>query len=165
MSGTHRAYFAASIVLLLIDLGAQSPTHAAASSIKRSAKPTVVHVIAHDYSFEAPEVVRAGLGAFDFENRGEKDHELFVGLLRQGMGASDIVSAHQKAISFRKLQDVYLEGAVPGVLFAVPHTRSPATLTLPLIAGRTYVLLCQLRDTVGASQHVAMGMFRFVRAK
>jgi hypothetical protein len=104
------------------------------------------------------------LVTFDFENRGEKDHELLVGLLRPGMGAGDIVAAHQKGIGFRKLQDAYLDGASPGVLFATPHTRSPATLTLPFVAGRTYVLLCQLRDSVGATQHAAMGMFRFMRA-
>ena len=158
------AYLAASFFFVLLKPSPQSRITGAPTSLVRSAKPIVVHVIAHDYAFEAPEVARAGLVTFDFENRGEKDHELLVGLLRPGMGASDIVAAHQKGTGFSKLQDAYLDGAAPGVLFATPHTRSPATFTLPFVAGRTYVLLCQLRDSVGATQHAAMGMFRFMHA-
>jgi hypothetical protein len=98
-------------------------------------------------------------------NRGAKDHELFVGLLRPGATVADIVGAHQKGLGFRQLQTVYLEGAASGLLYAVPGTRSAASLVMPLSAGRSYLLFCQLRDTVGAPQHAALGMFHVLRVR
>lgn len=134
-----------------------------AASLTR--EPSRIRVIAQDYALEAPDSARAGSTAFEFENHGAKDHELFVGLLRPGVQTADIVAAHQKGLGFRQLQNAYLDGAAGGMLFALPGTRSAATLVVPLAAGRSYILLCQLRDSVGAPQHAALGMFHVLRVR
>ena len=121
-----------------------------------------MRIIAHDYAFEAPDSARAGPMTIEFENRGAKDHELFVGLLRIGAGPADILAAHEKGIGFRQLQTAYLEDPPSGLLFASPGKVAAAKLVVPLVSGRSYVLFCQLRDTVGARQHAALGMFRVV---
>ena len=127
----------------------------------------VVQVIGHDYALLAPDSIRAANQiTFEFDNQGKRDHELIIGLLRQGMGANEIVATHQKgAIGFRQLQNEYLDGAVVGMLYAAPGTRSPARLTVPALPGRSYALLCQLRDSVGMQQHVVLGMFKVVRVQ
>ena len=122
-----------------------------------------VHVIAHDYAFVAPESARAGRVTFTLENRGAKLHELFIGLLRPGTTPAQILEAHTKGIPFRQLSTVYLEGDPAVALFASPGTASPARAMLDLERGRSYILFCQLRDTIGLPQHAAMGMFRLLR--
>jgi len=128
-----------------------------------AAPPATVHVIANDYAFTTPEEVRAGPVTFTLENRGAKLHELFIGLLRPGTTVAQITDAHQKGIGFRQLPDVYLDGE-PGVaLMAWPGKTSPARVTLDLARGRSYILFCQLRDSIGSPQHAALGMFRLLR--
>ncbi|MEP6733013.1 MAG: hypothetical protein ABJE10_20390 [bacterium] len=127
--------------------------------------PTRVKVVAHEYAFESPDSARAGLAAFEFENKGAKDHEMIVGLLRRDVSAADIVAAHQKGINLRQLHTAYLEGPITGLLYALPGGRSPATLIVPLAAGRDYLLLCQFRDSIGAQPHVLFGMFRILHVR
>ena len=82
------------------------------------------------------------------------------------MGPNDIVATHQKVgVSFRTLQNEYLDGAAVGMLYAAPGTRSPARLSVPALTGRSYVLLCQLRDSVGMPQHIVLGMFKVLRVQ
>lgn len=141
---------------------------AAAITLSGCAKATpqaAVHVLAHDYAFTAPEVLAPGPVTFTLENRGTKIHELFFGLLRPETTPSQINEAHQKGIGFRQLSEVYLDGQPSVALFAWPGETSPARVTLDLQAGRSYVLFCQLRDSIGAPQHAALGMFRLVRVK
>src|SRR5678816_3495299 len=111
------------------------------STVSKPGQSAAVRVVASDYSLKAPDSVRV-----EFENQGARDHELLIGLLRPGVTAADIVAAHQRGLNFRLLPTAYLEEAVSGMLFAPPGTKSPATLIVPLMHGRTYVLLCQLRD-------------------
>ncbi len=127
--------------------------------------PTRVQVVALDYALQAPDSVPAGVAEFEFDNRGAKEHELLIGLLRPGMRAADIVAAHQRGLNFRQVPGVYLEGAMSGMLFAAPKTRSPATLAMPLTAGRDYLLLCQLRESAGATPHALLGMFHVIHVR
>ena len=108
--------------------------------------------------------MRAGPVTFTFENRGAKQHELFIGLLRSGATPAQIMDAHQKGIGFRQLPSVYLDGEPSAALFAWPAKTSSARVTLDLVRGRTYVLFCQLRDSIGLPQHAALGMVRLLRA-
>lgn len=127
----------------------------------------VVQVIGHDYALLAPDSIRAtDQITFEFDNQGKHDHELIIGLLRQGMGANEILATHRKGgVTFRQLQNEYLDGAAVGMLYAAPGTRSPARLIVPALTGRSYVLLCQLRDSVGMQQHVLLGMFKVLRVQ
>jgi hypothetical protein len=130
-----------------------------------SSAPRVVPVVASDYAFTAPDTVAAGLTTFTLENRGAQQHEMLIGLLRPGVAASRIVEAAQRGMTFRLLPEVYLEGAMHGAVFAWPGTRSRARLTLELIRGRTYILLCTFRDSTTTPQHAALGMFHLLQVK
>jgi hypothetical protein len=127
--------------------------------------PVTVHVVARDYALQAPDSLGAGRVEFDLKNEGQKTHELIVGLARPGTTSADIVAAHQRGLTLRQLTGAYLDGLPGGALFAAPGTASAATLTVSLASGRDYVLLCQLRDTVGASTHAMLGMFHLVHVK
>jgi hypothetical protein len=129
------------------------------------AAPSTVPVIAHDYAFAAPDTVAAGLTSFSLENRGTRQHEMLIGLLRPGVNASQIIAAAQRGTNFRLLPEVYLDGAMHGGLFAWPGSTSPAHLTLSLIRGRSYVLLCTFRDSTTGPQHAALGMFHLIQVR
>jgi len=128
-----------------------------------TAKPVSINVVARDYAFTAPDSTRSGPTVFTLNNQGTKDHELFIGLLRPGATPAQITAAHQQGIPFRQLSKAYLDEPVGVALIAAPRTASPARVTLDLLPGRSYVLFCQLRDSLGAPQHAAMGMFHVLR--
>lgn len=124
-----------------------------------------VRVVARDYALQGPDTLRAGRVEFELQNEGSRVHELIVALVRPGTTVSDIAAAHQRGLTLRQLPTAYLDGIAGGALFASPGASSPATLTVSLLSGREYVLLCQLRDTVGASSHAMLGMFHLVHVK
>ena len=130
-----------------------------------SAAPVTVSVVANDYAFTAPDTVAAGLTAFTLENRGARQHEMLLGLLRPGVAASQIAEAAQRGTNFRLLPEAYLEGAMHGALFAWPGSTSPARLTVELLRDRTYILLCTFRDSAAAPQHAALGMFHILQVR
>jgi hypothetical protein len=127
--------------------------------------PRVIHLVANEYAFIAPEVTPAGPTSFTLENQGTKYHEVLIGLLRPGAGAAEIVAAHKQGIGFRQLAQFYLDGDASGALFAAPGKTSAASLMLDLRGGRSYVLICQLRDSTGAMPHALLGMFRILRVQ
>ena len=135
------------------------------SACSGPATAETIHVVAHDYAFASPESARAGPVTFTFENRGAKVHELFIGLLRPGTTPAQILDAHTKGVGFRQLSGLYLEGDPSVALFASPDKTSPARVTLDLQRGRSYILFCQLRDSIGLPQHAAMGMFRLLHVE
>jgi hypothetical protein len=136
-----------------------------AGAWRTGGSPRVIHLVANEYAFIAPETTPAGLTTFTLENRGLKFHEVLVGLLRPGASGADIIATHKQGIGFRQLGQFYLEGDPSGALFASPGKTSAGSLTLDLQRGRSYVLVCQLRDSTGAVQHAMLGMFRILRVE
>jgi hypothetical protein len=132
---------------------------------QRPSLATLVRVVAHDYSLDAPDTLPAGRVEFALQNDGRKDHELIVGLLRPGMTAADVIAAHQRGVALRQLQNAYLDGMPGGVLLASPGTTAAATLSMSLVRGRDYLLFCQFRDTLGAPPHTLLGMFHLLHAR
>lgn len=132
---------------------------------EQRSQPVTVRVIARDYALQGPDTLRAGRVEFELQNEGGKMHELIVGLVRPGTTAADIMSAHQRGLTLRQLPTAYLDGVPGGVLFASPGASAAATLHVSLVSGREYVLLCQLRDSVGASTHAMLGMFHVIHVK
>jgi hypothetical protein len=124
--------------------------------------PQVVRVIATDYALQAPDSVPAGIAQLAFENRGRVPHEVVVGLLRPGAGIPEMMEAGRHGLRLHDAPEHYLAGAPFGALFAWPGETSPARLTVELLRGQRYALLCTFRDSVGAPQHVALGMVRIL---
>lgn len=128
-------------------------------------RPEEIRVIASDYALLAPDSIRPGLARFTLENRGRVVHELVLGLLQPGKGAREIVQAAQANVRLRELSAHYLEGPPFGAQFAWPGATSPARVTVELLAGREYALICTLRDTMTTPQHAALGMLRVLRVR
>src|SRR6202008_3216393 len=97
----------------------------------------------------------AGMARFTLENRGRVMHEVMLGLLQPGKGASDIAKAAQAGGRLRDLPAHYLDGPPFGAQFAWPGAVSRARVTVELEAGRDYALFCTLRDSTTAPQHAA----------
>lgn len=135
-----------------------------AAFARAPASPEVL-VVANEYAFIAPDTLVAGMTTFTLQNQGKQQHEMLLGLMRPGVTAAQVVDAATHGANFRQLPGVYLEGAMQGALFAWPGTTSSARLTIDLVRGRSYVLLCTFRDSTAAPQHAAMGMFRILQVK
>lgn len=59
--------------------------------------PTVVTAVAHDFAFDLPSSIPAGLTTFRLINRGKQEHHLTIVRLEQGKTASDGLAALIKA--------------------------------------------------------------------
>jgi hypothetical protein len=112
-----------------------------------------------DYAFQAPDSVSAGSAIVTFTNRGAVRHELYFVRLRLGRTLADLVRVTTGPERLALTDD---SGAI---LVAEPGQSAPSRLLVDLTAGRSYALLCFLRDTTGAPQHVSLGMARAVYAK
>ena len=117
--------------------------------------PTQVRIVGNDYAFtQVPSSLPAGEAVFAFENRGKVRHELSIALLKRERGAADILDAFKQGNRRRELYETSI-----GVLLAFPGDTAGGRLLATLLPGRTYALICSLRDTPDAQQHVLMGMY------
>lgn len=119
------------------------------------AEPAHVAIVGADYAFvQLPSTLRAGPTLFSFENRGTKRHEMSIALLVPGVTAESLVVSRERAsVSSRAVSD-----SIVGLLIARPGERSGGQLYANLIAGRSYVVICTLKDTPDARPHAELGM-------
>jgi hypothetical protein len=138
-------------------LTAASPRQVAAQSAKATSavEPNHVTIIGADYAFsQLPTTLAGGPTLFSFENRGLKRHELSVALLRPDVTMDELLrGGEQISVSARAVSD-----SIIGLLIARPGERSGGQLYANLIAGRTYVVICTLKDTPDARRHAELGM-------
>lgn len=127
-----------------------------------SPEPAHVEVVGTDYAFlQLPSTLRAGATLFSFENRGTKRHEMSIALLKPGVAAESLlVAGEPAAVGSRAVSD-----SIVGLLIARPGERSGGQLLAHLIAGRTYIVICTLKDMPDARQHAALGMIGSFRVK
>ena len=131
------------------EVGAQ-PTKATGVS-----EPNHVTIVGTDYAFvQLPSTLASGPTLFSFENRGLKRHELSVALLRPDVTMDEVLhGGEQISVSARTVSD-----SIIGLLIARPGERGGGQLYANLIAGRTYVVICTLKDTPDARRHAELGM-------
>jgi plastocyanin len=118
------------------------------------AAPQKIEIVGLDYAFQMPAVTTAGQSSISFVNKGKVGHELNISLLKKGASVQQFMDAAQAD----KPTGEYREGVV-GVLFADPGKRATAQLSVDLLPGRTYVVICINRDKPDAKRHYAMGMY------
>jgi hypothetical protein len=153
MRGSCRATALAAIAWSLVAAaaagGAQRPQE------PWTAEPAHVTVVGTDYAFvQLPTTLGAGPTLFAFENHGAKRHEMSIVLLRPGVAAESLIGGGDRpAVSSRAVSD-----SIIGLLLARPGERSGGQLYANLVVGRTYVVICTLRDTPDAHQHADLGM-------
>ena len=131
------------------------PTALSAQSGVLIPQPARVTVIGTDYAFiQLPTTLSAGPTLFAFENHGAKRHEMSIALLKPGIAVESLVAGGERAsVSSRAVSD-----SIIGLLLARPGEHSGGQLYANLVAGRTYVVICTLRDTPDAHQHADLGM-------
>jgi len=112
-----------------------------------------VEIVASDYAFQAPQQLPAGRTTFRFTNNGKQRHELNITRLKKGVSTEQMLSAIRADQSVKSLT----EGSV-GVLFAEPGGTSSSGLTVDLMPGQSYAVICIFRDSAGAKPHYDLGM-------
>ena len=122
--------------------------------------PQAVLVVGTDYAFQVPEHIRAGETLFTFENRGTVRHEMSIVLLKEGF-QSDSVLAGIVAGSPRRS---FVEGQ-GALIVARPGEPPGPRLWMNLQTGRTYLVLCTLKDNSDAKPHVMLGMVASFRVE
>lgn len=131
---------------------------AQSSTLVQSGEPHVA-IIGVDYAFvQLPATLVAGPTLFSFENRGTQRHEMSIALLKPGVALESLLAAKPASVSSRAVSD-----SIIGLLLARPGERSGGRLYANLISGRTYVVVCTLRDTPDARQHRDLGMLGIFR--
>ena len=111
-------------------------------------------VIGFEYAFRVPAELPAGRRSFLFENRGKKQHELNISLLRAGATIQQFIAAANAGKPLSPFIDVPV-----GVLFAEPGKSSASALSTDLRAVRTYAVICIFRDSAGKPRHHTLGMY------
>jgi hypothetical protein len=124
-----------------------------------------VKVVGRDFTFDAPAMLSAGMTTFVFENVGVVRHEMILILLRHEVTEQHIREAHQGGITLRTLREQFGDGEILGILLALPHQSSAGKLIVPLVRGRTYLLICQLEEPPGAPRHNMLSMYRTFRVE
>lgn len=122
--------------------------------------PQMVRIVGTDYAFQLPAHVRAGETIFTFENRGTVRHEMSLALLKRGFGRDSILASLAAGSPRRN----WLDGQAP-LIVSRPGDQPGPGLWLDLEAGRTYLVICTLRDSPEARPHVAMGMIGSFRVE
>ena len=117
----------------------------------------VVEIVGTNYSFQIPEHIGPNVTLFRFANDGKVDHELNISLLKKGARVTQMIDAIEK----NQTVQPFIDGAV-GVLFASPGKKSIGTLSIELLQGRDYAVICINRDSANAPRHIEKGMFSVI---
>lgn len=119
-----------------------------------------VVVVATDYAYELPPEIAAGPVALRLDNRGKVGHEMALGLLKAGVTQDSVLAYAAAGHDPGDLTD-----GVVGILIAAPGVEALGALRADLLAGRTYMMICQFQDSDSLPPHIAMGMFASFVAK
>ncbi len=121
-------------------------------SVGAAAQMAHIAFVGDDYAFSrSAETVAAGPTLLSFENRGRVRHEMSVALLRRGVTMEQVTQAGFPAAQ-RLIERII------GILIARPGDSSGGQLFVDLQPGRTYVVVCTLKDAPDARPHVELGM-------
>jgi hypothetical protein len=126
-----------------------------------------IHIEAFEYAYRGvPATLAPGLSIFEFENRGNMNHEMIIQRLRRGVSADSAMRllAHPPAPPLPALPDSAVEPGI-GILLARPHSTTSERLEINGKSGDVYVLRCTLRDKPDAPRHLELGMFAAMTVK
>jgi hypothetical protein len=135
---------------------AQAPSRAKAMNANTSAapaKPPVVRVSGMDFSFDAPDVIPAGLTEFRFMNKGPSLHHMQILKLEGGKTVDDL----RAALANPGPPPAWVK-ALGGPNAPAPGLESNATL---MLEPGNYALICFV--DIGGPPHFMKGMVRALR--
>lgn len=136
------------IMLIVLGLGALAAAGVGAAA--RTTAPAPVEVDAVDYAFAMPNVVKGGVVAMRFRNRGKEPHEFAFGRIDAGHTLAQALRATEQGKDVTWVRDL----GGPGIL----TPGADLTITRNLAPG-TYFFLCGVPNTKGVS-HSKLGMVR-----
>jgi hypothetical protein len=145
--------FAAGVALFLVVSGGEAQQHFASASVASSSASDVVIVVAHDFAFDLPASISAGLTTFELRNRGTQSHHLEIVRLDSGKTAGDAVAALTKA--GQGLRPAWMH-AIGGPNAAMPGEKSNVTLVL---GPGSYLAYCEIPGPT-AMRHYMKGMVK-----
>jgi uncharacterized cupredoxin-like copper-binding protein len=119
-----------------------------------------VTIVAREYSFTVPAFVMPGLTTFHFVNRGKFTHEVQLFRFNQGTSAS----AARDWVASGNVPDSVADRS-GSVLIAAPGDSVREGLTVRLVSGERYALLCQFRDAPDKPRHTSLGMFGVIEVR
>ncbi|HUQ20949.1 MAG TPA: hypothetical protein VM099_15125 [Gemmatimonadaceae bacterium] len=111
-------------------------------------------IVAHDYAFVYPRTLAPGPHVFVFRNDGKVLHEFNIALLKRGVTLQQFLERRRTNAPTRDLVD---EGL--GVLLSQSRSESLGRLTVNLLSGREYRIICIFRDDPKAPPHFQLGMY------
>jgi uncharacterized cupredoxin-like copper-binding protein len=129
------------------------------SLVASAPRTNVVQVVGTDYAFTVPAAVSAGRTTFVFRNNGKHAHEFNAFLLKPGVTIDQFLERRRAG---KPEMGTVVEGPV-GVLFAEPGSTAAAKLTVNLIPGREYGIICIFSDSANAPRHYDLGMYKVIR--
>ena len=119
----------------------------------------MVVVTGLDYAFRAPNTLEAGSVLVSLLNQGTVRHEVVLIRLKQGRTLSEYLRA--STIEERR---TLVDGLI-GLILAESGQTAPGRLLAELEKGRTYALICNLRDAPEKPQHFTLGMAASLHVK
>lgn len=119
-----------------------------------------VTIVGSDYAFRGPDSLPAGPVAISFENQGRVPHELSIARLKPGLTLDSALAAVRAGAA----PESVIDGTV-GILIAMPGQKSLGALSVDLVAGRTYGLICQFQDAPDRPPHLMLGMVGRIEAR
>ena len=143
---------AGAAILFVASAGAAQQRFASRSAASASESDVVV-VVAHDFAFDLPASISAGLTTFELRNRGTQGHHLEIVRLDSGKTAGDAVAALIKA--GRGPRPAWLH-AIGGPNAAMPGDKTNATLVL---GPGSYLAFCEVPGPT-AMRHYMKGMVK-----
>ena len=129
------------------------------SGISAAQNARAVTVTGLDYAFRAPDTLEAGSVVVSLLNQGTVRHEVVIVRLKQGRTLSDYLRA--STIEERRS----LADGLIGLILAESGQTAPGRLLAELEKGRTYALICNLRDAPEKPQHFTLGMAASLHVK
>ena len=122
------------------------------SAIAVQSPPTVT-IVGTDYAFQVPAWIHAGPTLLAFENHGTVRHEMSIVRVKAGISADSVLQELAKGSPKRNFIDG--QGAL---IVAAPGAPSGPKLWLDLERGRTYLVLCTLKNAPDQPAHLSLGM-------
>jgi hypothetical protein len=119
-----------------------------------------VTIIAREYAFTVPTTVRAGPTTFHFVNRGRVAHEVQLFRFNRNVSAA----AARRYLATGQVPDSVADRS-GSVLIAAPGDSTREGITVRMVAGERYALLCQFRDAGAKPPHSALGMSGLIEVR
>lgn len=146
------------VVLVLARDSASRPYRATNSG---RVTPTALRadtIVATDYAYRYARTLTPGVHDFAFVNGGKQRHEAILLLLKPGVTVQQLHDAGKAGVRRDSLVDEAF-----GVLHSPAGTSPKGLLSVQLLAGREYAIICNFADTDSSPPHFMLGMIGGIR--